>query len=311
MKITLAIITLCGIATICQAQLIQSFTGGDPLTVGPGTAGFEFTVGAQPLTIRTLGLFDEFTDGVLSSSHNVGLWNATTKALVAAATVTPQAALQGGFFWTQLAAPVTLQAGTSYRIGAQYADIDFDLARGNVPSVTADSRITLKDAYLSTGSGFGFPDVNVGGANRGFFGPNAGFAPVPEPSTCATVGIGLLLGAVAWRRWKVLAVVAVATAGLGAEAAQPKLTTLKASISQYPLANYPGGSNAVITIYKSTKLGTVWSPFKPTSIFPASRTNTFIQVIAPNTYRFYATASMQPFGESVPSGIVTNVVTVP
>jgi hypothetical protein len=307
---TFCIIAFLLLPFVGHAQLIQSFSGGDPLSVGPGTAGYEFTANQQ-LTIQTLGIFDEFADGVLSGSHNVGLWNATTKALVAVATVTPQANLTGGFFWTQLAAPVTLQSGTSYRIGAQYGDIDFDLARGNVASVTADNRITLKDAYLSTGSGFGFPDLNVSGANLGFFGPNAGFAPVPEPSTCAAVGIGLLLGAVCWRRWKALVVVAVAAAGLNVEAAQPTLKTLRASISPYPVSNYPGGSNAVITIYKSTKLGTVWSPFKPTSIFPASRTNTFIQVIAPNTYRFYATASMQPFGESVPSSIVTNVVTVP
>lgn len=306
---TLLAIFLFAIVSTCHGQLIQSFSGGDPLSVGPGTAGFEFTAN-QPLTLRTLGVFDEFSDGVLSSSHAVGIWNATTKALVAQATVTPQANLSGGFFWVNLSAPITLQSGATYRIGAQYGDIDFDLARGNVASVTADSRITLKDAYLSSGVGFGYPDLNVAGANLGFFGANAGFQAVPEPVSCALAGLGLLALA-AYRRWKLVLLVALAAVAPGALAAQPKLKTLQASIAPYPVSSYPQGSNGVITIYKSTSLGTAWTPFKPAAIFPASRTNTFLQVIAPAKYRFYATASLQPLGESPPSLIVTNVVSSP
>jgi hypothetical protein len=307
---TLSAIFLLAIASTCHGQLIQSFSGGDPLSVGPGTAGYEFTAN-QPLTLRTLGVFDEFADGVLSSSHAVGIWNATTKSLVAQATVTPQSTLQGGFFWVNLAAPITLQSGATYRIGAQYGDIDFDLARGNATSVQADSRITLKDAYLSTGVGFGFPDLNVAGANLGFFGPNAGFQAVPEPSAYALAGGLSLLAFAAFRRWRLVLLAAIAAAGLTVQAAQPKLTTLRASIAPYPVSLYPGASDGVITIYKSTSLGTVWTPFKPAAIFPASRTNTFLQVIAPNKYRFYATASLRPLGESPPSAIVTNIVTAP
>jgi hypothetical protein len=109
----------------------------------------------------------------------------------------------------------------------------------------------------------------------------------------------------------VLAILVLAAAVLKVAAAQPTLKTLKASIALYPVNLYPGASNGVITIYKSTSLGTVWTPFKPAAIFPASRTNTFLQVVAPNKYRFYATASMQPLGESPPSLIVTNVVSSP
>jgi hypothetical protein len=199
---TLAAIFILATTIASHGQLIQAFSGGDPLSVGPGTAGFEFVANSQ-LTLRTLGVFDEFADGVLSSSHAVGIWNATTKTLIAQATVTPTAALQSGFFWVNLAAPITLQSGATYRIGAQYGDIDFDLARGNVATVTADSRITLRDAYLSTGVGFGFPDLNVSGANHGFFGPNAGFAPVPEPSAFALAGGLSLLAFAAFRRLRI------------------------------------------------------------------------------------------------------------
>ena len=186
-----------------NAQLIQSFSGGDPLSLGPGTAGFEFQVGSQPITLSAFGVFDEFSDGVLSSAHAVGLWNANTGTLLAKVTVVPSSAtLSGGTFWQNLIVPITLQQGGSYRIAAQYSDVDLDLARGNVPasSVVVDSRITLKDAYLSSGSGFDFPDLNVSGANLGFFGANASFAPVPEPTWSALAAGALLLGLVVARR---------------------------------------------------------------------------------------------------------------
>lgn len=193
------------LALSAQAQLIMGVSGGDPLSVGPGMAGFEFQVGSQPLTIMTLGVFDEFNDGVLNSSHTVGIWDANTQTLLGKTVVAPQTAVEvGSFFFANLLAPVTLQAGHTYRIGAQYADIDLDLARGNIPAggVTANSDITLKDAYLSSGSGFGFPDLNVSGANLGFIGPNAGFTAVPEPATWGAITAGALALWAALRRKK-------------------------------------------------------------------------------------------------------------
>jgi hypothetical protein len=90
-------------------------------------------------------------------------------------------------------------------------------------------------------------------------------------------------------------------------AAQPRLVTLKATIDPYAIP--PGGSNSVVTIYKSTSLGTVWSPPKPTAIFPATRTNQSFAVVVPNKFRFYSTATVQPYGESDPSNTVTNDLT--
>lgn len=87
-----------------------------------------------------------------------------------------------------------------------------------------------------------------------------------------------------------------------------QLKTLTAKWDPYPLSMYTNGSNAVITVYKSTSLGSVWTPFKPTAITPAIRTNIHFQVVAPNTFRFYCTATVQPLGESIPSNIVTNKV---
>lgn len=88
-------------------------------------------------------------------------------------------------------------------------------------------------------------------------------------------------------------------------AAQPQLKPLRASWGEY--VPPPGASNVVIVVYKSTSLGTVWTPFKPAAVVPATRTNVNFSVLA-GTYRFYATVQAQPFGESDPSNVVTNRV---
>jgi hypothetical protein len=178
-----------------SAQLIVSFTGGDPLSVGPGTAGFDFQVGATPLTLQTMGVWDDSGTG-LTSSHLVGIWDMTPQHhLLASVLVTPQASTAINNYWyANLQAPLQLQANTLYMIGARYSDNDFDFAKGNVPTVVSASGVTVKDAYLSSGVGFEFPDLNVSGANLGFFGPNAGFTPVPEPAMLALV-TGLALAA--------------------------------------------------------------------------------------------------------------------
>ena len=88
-------------------------------------------------------------------------------------------------------------------------------------------------------------------------------------------------------------------------AGMPQLKSLRATWAPYDPPPYC--SNVVIVIYKSTSLGTVWSPFKPAAITPANRTNTSISVL-PGTYRFYSTAKGQPLPESRPSNTVTNRV---
>lgn len=95
--------------------------------------------------------------------------------------------------------------------------------------------------------------------------------------------------------------------GIGlAHAGTGRLIPLRVSWAMYPV--YPGGSNAVIVLYKSTSLGTVFTPFKPTAYFPATRTNGMTSVLAGQTYRFRATAQVAPFGESAPSEIVTLIL---
>lgn len=97
----------------------------------------------------------------------------------------------------------------------------------------------------------------------------------------------------------------VQVASLGRLAGMPQPRALRATWDPCQIPS--GSSNAVVTVYRSTSLGTVWTPFKPSAITPAARTNTTLTVI-PGTYRFYATLSAQPYGESNPSNCVTNHV---
>ena len=201
MKKLIFVTCALALASIANAQLIANFTGGDDLSVGPGTAGYDFTVGSVPLTVQSLGIWAADSSG-LFSSHEVGIWDMTPQHnLLAEVNITPSAVALNSFLYASIT-PLTLSANTSYVIAAQYADSDFDYAKGNVPSVTM-SGARMGDALLSTGSGFGFPDLDVSGANLGFIGPNAAFLAVPEPAATSLIaGLCLLLVAV-YRRWQI------------------------------------------------------------------------------------------------------------
>jgi hypothetical protein len=189
----------CVLANTLYAQLIVSFSGGDDLSVGPGTAGYDFTIGDSSYPINSLGIWDASGSG-LNTSHAVGIWDATSHLLLASVVVTPTSTVLNGF-WYAPVQPLTLQPSTTYRLGAQYADVDFDLARGNATSVVTDHG-TLGDAYLSSSSSFSFPEIDVAGANSGFFGPNAAFLAVPEPVDEALI-VAVLLGCLVIReQWK-------------------------------------------------------------------------------------------------------------
>lgn len=197
MKTIIALVLL--VVTAANAQLVVDYTGGDQLSVGPGTAAFDFTTGAQaPPTLFTLGIWESSGEG-LFNPHTVGIWDATTKALLRSAIVQQNDAVKIGQFWYVNIAPLTLESGHRYVLGASYADSDFDFALGNIQSVVMGGGVTLGDALLSTGSGFEFPTLNVSGANLGFIGPNAGFTAVPEPSEALAMS-ALALGAFAVAR---------------------------------------------------------------------------------------------------------------
>jgi hypothetical protein len=186
-------------APVTTGQLVTSVTGGDPLSVGPGTAGFSFTTGTDQLIVQGLGVFDLGGTG-LTASHKVGLWDATTQTLLTSVTVPATGATDINNFWYMPVTALTLQPSHSYVLAAQYADVDFDLTKAN--STATLSGATFGNALLSSGIGFSFPDLTLGQVNAGFFGPNMSFAPVPEPAAWAGVTAIGLAALAAIRRWK-------------------------------------------------------------------------------------------------------------
>lgn len=118
------------------------------------------------------------------------------------------------------------------------------------------------------------------------------------------IALSLIL-AWAHRTRLAMSVLILAAGALVVNAGQPQLHALKVTWDSYNIG--PGYSNGVVVLYKSTSLGTVFTPYKPTAYWPSTRTNGTISVL-PGTYHFYATTQAQPKSESVPSNYCTNIV---
>jgi len=163
------------------------FYGTDPSV----TLGNLFKVGANSITITSLGLFDAGAPG-LNQSHSVGLWT-TSGALLARVDFSP--GLNGfennGFIYQNLASQVVLQPGTSYVLGAYYPTGSTDglYVNDTIQYETWASSVTFNGSgrYTPIGAGFTFPNLTVGGLS--YVGPNALYV-VPEPCTLLLLGLG-------------------------------------------------------------------------------------------------------------------------
>jgi hypothetical protein len=196
---------------ISTVALISGMCGGlqaasTPLIVSPGTgdasfehqgvtAGNRFVVGAQPLSVTSLGLFDWGTPG-FAQSHSVGLWS-DAGTLLARADFSPglSGTAENGFFYQPLTTPVTLQPGMNYIMAASYlnADVDRFLANDVFSAETYAPQVTfLNGRYSVPDAGFVFPNLDV--YNASYVGANLQFVAVPEPGVTAL----LMLGAGAW-----------------------------------------------------------------------------------------------------------------
>lgn len=168
------------------------------------TLGVSFATGGLDISVTSLGVYDANADG-LSSINQVGLWsNAGT--LIASLTFSAGTGdtLSGSFRWRTLATPVTLTAGTTYRLGAfgSYEDRYSGFLSSAFSMTTG---VTLNGAVRSNDmSNFAFPS-STPISGQAIIGPNMQFtvvpAAVPEPSTYAMiVGLGVLGFALCVRR---------------------------------------------------------------------------------------------------------------
>jgi hypothetical protein len=175
-------------AIFIPTELVTSPGGADFYnSPPPGTEGFTFTTGANPLVYSMLGVYDWGNNG-LAASHVVTLFNADGSLIIRSATVASGgSATADSFQWVAIT-PVTLSANTTYVLAASYGG---DTAGSGdhfyYGSATLPPGVTLGNAVWESGGTTVFPD-QVWGAG-GFFGPNMA---VPEPTTMIAGALLLL-----------------------------------------------------------------------------------------------------------------------
>lgn len=193
---------MLALATTCSnAATLLTYSAGTNTNTHTGTIGAVFTVGSSNLSVTSLGFHDIGNTGSLASngdglqgSHAVGIWNNTTGALVASATIQSgtSSALIVDYRYETLGSTVTLTAGQAYTIGAMMGSGDFYISANSANNFTVATGATGgvsvydSDALMSTR-----PTLNGGLTNR--WGPaNMQFTVVPEPSAALLGGLGIL-----------------------------------------------------------------------------------------------------------------------
>lgn len=191
---------LVGLTAQADVLLMHASEGQLASSSGNNTLGYSFTVNASPLSVTSLGVYDEGVNGLVNP-HEVGLWTMGGTLLATALVPSGTAgALIGEFRYTGLGSPVVLSAGQSYVLGVHYlSSEDLDAVRdffvGQVPAF--NPAVTAGNWRWIENGGFTFP-VNVS-SDPAVVGPSMGFTVVPEPSAAVLAAAGGVLAAL-WRR---------------------------------------------------------------------------------------------------------------
>jgi len=169
--------------------IISDFTGGTIQSVYYGgstgdVVGFSFDADVD-LRVTALGIANDPDDRILHMVHSVGLWDATTQTLLASATIDSTDLVTDGFFYKELGSTVQLAAGTSYVLGALFADSNevlIDHFTSN-PSAVSSSNISNTAAVFPSAKdlGFVFPGETSSG-NLARLGPNMLAEPISAPT---------------------------------------------------------------------------------------------------------------------------------
>jgi predicted amidohydrolase len=185
-KLQLTIMAASLAAAMSASASLVTNPGGQVYqnTPPPGTEGFTFTTGANPLVYNELGVYDFGNDG-LAASHVVTLFDTAGDILASATVAAGGSSTADSFQWVNIA-PVTLSANTTYVLAASYIGNDPDYFYYGPATLPAG--VTLGNAVWESGGATVFPD-QVFATGAGFFGPNMA---VPEPTTMIAGALLLL-----------------------------------------------------------------------------------------------------------------------
>lgn len=183
------------------APIISDITGGTEYDSYYGSTpgdviGFAFTADVD-LTATALGVWIG-SDGVLNSSHQVGLWDLNSQSLLGSVVVDNSDLLLDSFRYADLSSALQLTAGTSYVLGAVF---EFDDGDGYIssPSSVTTSNVTILNAVFPAAEDLGFIFPTGVTQSLGRFGPNmlaeqSVTNDVPAPGTFALLllSVGIL-----------------------------------------------------------------------------------------------------------------------
>ncbi len=147
--------------------------------------GYTFRV-AQPRTVTALGMFDVNGNGLNDNPDAVsaGLWRQSDRLLLGQASIRKNVTVDGGWFYANMAAPVTLQPGVTYVVGVQALSVGEGFA--DLGTVAWDPGVSVTGYATLTGVTFGYPATQgTGTVCCGF--PNMRF--VEERSTSPVVSV--------------------------------------------------------------------------------------------------------------------------
>lgn len=183
---------LAGVSRSANADSILATDAGGVLyfAASNATVGYLFGILDRDIQVTRLGFFDYLDDG-LKNGHDVGIWAPVGGAPLATATVPAgtDAALEAGFRWANLLAPVNLTAKTDYVIGATVVggDDTFDIFPSQA-DIDPLFSVSAPSALVTFAPGLNQPTSLFG--EQGLFAPNLAAVPIPDGGVTA-----LLLGA--------------------------------------------------------------------------------------------------------------------
>jgi hypothetical protein len=184
-------ITSAGMANAGTIAL-TGFGGGENATSGSDQLyGWYFNT-SSAIDVTALGVGDS-SGQPLSVSHDVGIFDVSTQALLGSATVPSGSGgtLENGFDYESVS-PFELSAG-SYVIVMTMPAMNADVQSIFNTSETTSAPVTYVNSAFDAGSSLAFPDpASEGAFAQGLFGPNFIFnSAVPEPATWAMLLVGL------------------------------------------------------------------------------------------------------------------------